>query len=295
MSIPTFPAPDRAEHQEGFLHARDHIRLFWQRYVPRSPRATVIVLHGGGDHSGRYPALVSALVHAGFEAALVDLRGHGQSDGRRWYVDSFDDYVSDFDGFYEKLRQEHPSRPRFVVAHSQGALVAALWAMGREHDVAGFVLSSPFFGFAIRPPLLKELGARLIGRVIPWLPIATGIDFGSLTSDEELQGWTARDHLYSRSTTPRWFVEARRAHAEALRRAGEFRAPLRVLAAGADPIADLAATRRFVDAAGSAEKQLTVYAGFRHEIFNERERARPIGDAIDWLSARAPAAAGELR
>ncbi|HSN15027.1 MAG TPA: lysophospholipase [Anaeromyxobacteraceae bacterium] len=295
MSIPTFPPPDRAEHQEGFLHARDHIRLFWQRYVPPSPRATVIVLHGGGDHSGRYPAVVSALVREGFEAALVDLRGHGQSDGRRWYVDSFDDYVSDFDGFYEKLRQEHPDRPRFVVAHSQGALVAALWAMGRAHDVAGFVLSSPFFGFAIRPPLLKELGARVVGKIIPWLPIATGIGFDSLTSDEELQGWTARDHLYSRSTTPRWFVEARRAQVEALHRAREFRAPLLVLAAGADAIADLEATRRFVDAAGSAEKRLTVYAGFRHEIFNERERTHPIGDAIAWVSQHVVSARGELR
>ncbi len=295
MSIPTFPAPDRAEHQEGFIYASDHIRLFWQRYVPRTPRATVIVLHGGGDHSGRYPAIVTALVREGFEAALVDLRGHGQSDGRRWYVDSFGDYVSDFDAFHEKLKREHPDRPRFVVAHSQGALVAALWAMGREHGVGGFVLSSPFFGFAIRPPLLKELGARLVGKVVPWLPIATGIDFGSLTSDEELQGWTARDHLYSRTTTPRWFTESKRAHAEALGRAGEFRAPLLVLAAGADPIADLSATRRFVDAAGSADKRLAVYDGFRHEIFNERERARPIGDAVEWLSQRASAATGEMR
>src|SRR5512145_892792 len=134
MGIPTFPPPDLAEHQEGFLHARDHLRLFWQKYVPRTPRATAIVLHGGGDHSGRYPALVSALVDAGFEAALVDLRGHGQSDGRRWHVYAFD-------VFHEKLRSEQPDRPRYVIAHSQGALVAALWGVGRERDVAGFVFS----------------------------------------------------------------------------------------------------------------------------------------------------------
>lgn len=285
MGIPTYPPPDLAEHQEGFLHARDHQRLFWQRYVPRSPRATVIVLHGGGDHSGRYPALVSALVNAGFEAALVDLRGHGQSDGRRWHVDSFGDYLSDLDVFHEKLKADHPARPRLVVAHSQGALVAALWGMGREREVAGFVLSSPFFGFAIKPPLLKELGARLVGTVIPWLPVSTGLAFDSLTSDEEMQGWTARDHLYGRSTTPRWFVEAKRAQAEALRRAGEFKGRLLVLAAGADPVADLAATRSWVEGAGSVEKRLSVYEGFRHEIFNERERARPIGEAVEWLSA----------
>jgi alpha-beta hydrolase superfamily lysophospholipase len=289
VSVPTFPGPELASHQEGFLHARDHLRLFWQRYVPRAPsRGTVVVLHGGGDHSGRYPALVTALVRAGFDAALVDLRGHGQSDGRRWHVDRWDEYLSDFDVFFETLRAAAPAHPRFVVAHSQGALVAALWGMGRERDVAGFVLSSPFFGFAIRPPLAKVLGARIVGSFVPWLPVATGIAFDALTSDEELQGWTARDHLYGRSTTPRWFVEAKRAHAEALRRAGEFKGRLLVLAAGADPVADLAATRAFVDAAGSGEKRLIVYEGFRHEIFNERDRARPIGEAVEWLSHHAP-------
>src|SRR5512145_362807 len=211
MGIPTFPPADLAEHQEGFLHARDHQRLFWQRYVPRSPRATVIVLHGGGDHSGRYPALVSALVREGFEAALVDLRGHGQSDGRRWHIDAWGDYLSDFEVFHAQLQREEPARQRFVVAHSQGALVAALWGIGRERDVAGFVLSSPFFGLALRPPVLKVFGARIVGTAIPWLPVATGIDFADLTSDEELQGWTARDHLYGRTTTPRWFVESGRA------------------------------------------------------------------------------------
>jgi alpha-beta hydrolase superfamily lysophospholipase len=292
MSVPTYPPPDRAEHQEGFLHARDHLRLFWQRYVPKGgpPRATVIVLHGGGDHSGRYPALVSALVGEGFEAALVDLRGHGQSDGRRWHVDAFSEYLSDFDVFHEKLKAEQPGRRRFVVAHSQGALVAALWGIGREREVEGFVLSSPFFGFAVRPPLLKVLGARLIGGVVPWLPIATGLGFDQLTSDEELQGWTARDHLYGRSTTPRWFVEAKRAHAEALARAAEFKGRLLVLAGGADPVADLATTRRWVDASGASDKRLMVYDGFRHEIFNERERARPIGEALSWLSQRAEGA-----
>jgi alpha-beta hydrolase superfamily lysophospholipase len=296
MSVPTFPPADVAEHQEGFLRARDHLRLFWQRYVPRSPpRATALVLHGGGDHSGRYPALVSALVKGGFEAALVDLRGHGQSDGRRWHVDAFDDYLADLDVFHEKLRADHPDRPRFVVAHSMGALIAALWAIGADRGIAGLVLSSPYLGLAVRPPLLKELGARLAGRILPRLAVPTGIDFADLTSDDELQRWTARDHLYSRATTPRWFLEAERAQAVLLGRAGELRAPLLVLAAGADRIADLAVTRRFVDAAGAPEKRLVVYEGFRHEIFNERERARPIGEALEWLAAHAAAPRGQMR
>ena len=74
---------------------------------------------------------------------------------------------------------------------------------------------------------------------------------------------------------------------EVITRAAEFKAPLLVLAAGADRIADLGATRRFAQLVGSSDKRLTVYDGFRHELFNERERERPIGAAVEWLRARA--------
>jgi alpha-beta hydrolase superfamily lysophospholipase len=288
MTVPAFPSDQDARHEEGFLNSADHLRLYWQRYTPPAPKATVAVLHGGGDHSGRYPALTSALVRAGFQVALLDFRGHGQSDGRRWHIDAFSDYLADLDAFVAKLSQDGVAGDRlFVVAHSQGALVAALWGLsGRGKHVSGFVLSSPYLRLALKPPAAKVLGAKLMGRVIPWLPISTGLDIESLTSDPELQRWTERDPLYGRATTPRWFDESSRAQVEVMRRAGEWAAPLLVVAAGADRIADVETTRRFVEAATAGDKRLVVYEGFRHELFNEIERDRPIGEAIAWLSAR---------
>jgi alpha-beta hydrolase superfamily lysophospholipase len=286
MPVPSYPSDAEARHEEGFLNSADHLRLYWQRYTPPSPRATVAVLHGGGDHSGRYPALTSALVRAGFQVALVDFRGHGQSDGRRWHIDAFSDYVSDLDAFVAKLSQDGIAGERlFAVAHSQGALVAALWGLTRGKLLSGFVLSSPYLKLAMKPPAAKVLGARVLGRVIPWFPVSTGLDVDDLTSDPELRRWTERDPLYGRATTPRWFDEATRAQVEVLRRAGEWQAPMLVLAGGADRIADVAATRAFVDAARSPDKRLVVYDGFRHELFNEVERDHPIGDAIGRRTA----------
>lgn len=285
MTVPSFPSEAEARHEEGFLNSSDHLRLFWQRYTPASPRGTVVVLHGAGDHSGRYPAVTTALVRAGFQVALVDLRGHGQSDGRRWHVDAFSDYVADLSAFVAKLRADGASGKLWILAHSHGALVAAAWGLEHGRDVDGFVLSSPYFRLALRPPMAKLLAAKLAGRIAPWLPISAGLDVQDLTSDPELQRWTARDPLYSRSTTPRWFGESTRAQVMVLRRAPRFEAPLLVLAAGADRIADVAAARAFVDAARSADKRLSVYDGFRHEIFNEIERDRPIAEAIAWLSS----------
>ena len=285
--VPSYPPESEARHEEGFLNSADHLRLYWQRYTPPSARATVLVLHGGGDHSGRYPALTTALVRAGFQVAFVDLRGHGQSDGRRWHVDSFQENLADLDAFVAKLSQDGVARDRlFVVGHSHGGLVAAIWGLTRGRHVAGFVLSSPFFRLAVRPPFLKVLAARLVGRIVPWLPVDAGLDLAELTSDEELQRWTARDPLYGRKTTPRWFEASQGAQLEALRRAPEFEAPLLVLAGGADRIADPAAARSFADATVSRDKRFVVYEGFRHEIFNEVGREQPIGEAVSWLLAR---------
>lgn len=289
MPVPAYPSSAEASHEEGFLNSGDHLRLYWQRYRPLAvaARATVAVLHGGGDHSGRYPALTSALVEAGFEVALLDFRGHGQSDGRRWHVDTFDDYLADIDAFLGRLCQDGYPGKLFVAAHSMGSLVAARWGVDHWREPAGFVLSSPYLRLAMKPPASKVWAARILGKVIPWLPVATGIDFAALTSDPELQSWTAHDPLYGRATTPRWFDEANRAQEEVLERAAEFRAPVLVLAGGADTIADAATSRTFLDTVQSKDKKFVLYPGFRHEIFNEVERERPIAEAVAWLGARA--------
>jgi alpha-beta hydrolase superfamily lysophospholipase len=217
----------------------------------------------------------------------VDFRGHGQSDGRRWYVDAFSDYLADLDAFVAKLREDGLAGPLFVVGHSMGGLIAALWGLSHGREVAGFVLSSPFFGLALEPPAVKVLAARLLGRLVPWLPVSAGLDVADLTSDEEMRRWTERDPLYGRATTPRWFEESGRAQEEVLRRAGEFQAPLLVVAAGADAIADTKTTRRWYGEVRSVDKGLEVYEGFRHEIFNEVERHRPIEAVVGWLDQRA--------
>ncbi len=287
MALPAFPAAPEALHDEGFLRAKDGLRLYWQRFSPPQPRAVVAVVPGGGEHSGRYPGLTSALLRAGLAVEIVDLRGHGQSDGRRWHVDAFDDYVGDADVFLEHVREGAAGRKVFVVGHSQGALVAARWGLVPGHAAVGFVLSSPYFALRLEPPRLKILGARLVGAVIPWLPVPTGISSKDLTSDEEMQRWTDADPLYLRQTTPRWFVESRRAQGDLLRRARTFTHPLLVLVGTDDPVADPAAMRAFHAAASSADKELREYRGFRHELFNERERDRAIGDAVAWIAARA--------
>ena len=198
--LPSFPSEAEARHEEGFLNSADHLRLYWQRFTPERALATVVVLHGGGDHSGRYPGITAALVRAGFQVALLDFRGHGQSDGRRWHVDAFSDYLHDLDAFVAKLSQDGVARDRlFIVGHSQGGLIAALWAdiarpapLGPRPLVA--VLQA---GARSRPPRRCSPGSSSAG----WCRgcrSPPGLQMSQLTSDPELQRWTDRDPLYGR-------------------------------------------------------------------------------------------------
>jgi alpha-beta hydrolase superfamily lysophospholipase len=287
MTVPTYPSPAEATFEDGFLASRDGTRLYFRRFLPAAPLATVAVLPGGGDHGGRYPALTRALVSAGLEVALLDFRGHGRSEGRRWHVDAFGEYHEDLDAFLSALRERNGGRRVFVAAHSMGALIAATWALLPGKQAAGFVLSSPWFRPAEPPPWVKVQVGKLVGKVIPWLPIATGLRYPDLTSDEEMQRWTEADALYGKKTTPRWFEEASAAQAALFPRMKEFRHPVLVLAGSADRIADPSAGEAFADQAGTGDKAFRLYEGFRHEIWNERERERPVSDAVAWIATRA--------
>ena len=206
MAVPAFPGPDAAQREDGFLRSPDGLSLYWQRFTPARPRGTVAIFPGGGDHSGRYPALTAALVAAGFQVALLDLRGHGRSDGRRWHVEAFDDYLVDAGAFLAHARAGAAGRPLFVVGHSQGGLIAARFGLvasrGVGSEVAGYVLSSPYLKLAFQPPWPKLLAARVLGNLWPWLPLATGLRYEDLTSDPELQRWTEDDPLYGQGHHP---------------------------------------------------------------------------------------------
>jgi alpha-beta hydrolase superfamily lysophospholipase len=286
VPVPVFPGSDLCRREEGRLRAAGGPDLHWERFTPPSPRSTVLVLHGAGDHLGRYAGVTDALVRAGHEVALLDFRGHGRSGGKRWYVDRFEDYLADLDAFAARMRADAGHRKVFVVAHSQGGHIAAHWALAGGRTVDGFVLSNPYFRLAIDPPKLKLWVARLVGKVVPHLPVDAELDLATLTSDPEMQAWTDADPLYLRKTTPRWFVESGRAQ-EALRRSwSRFDRPLLLLLGTGDRIADGAASAEFFAAVSSRDKTMREYVGMEHEIFNERERSAPIGDVVAWIDER---------
>jgi alpha-beta hydrolase superfamily lysophospholipase len=276
---------------EGYFSASDGLRLYWQtRYPAGAARAHVAVVHGYAEHLGRYGELTTALNAAGYAAHLVDLRGHGQSGGRRAFVDRFDDYLKDLALFLGRVREAAASAPIFVVAHSNGALVAARYLLTNPEQVRGAVFSSPYLRLKLKVSPIKIAAGKILQRFLPALPMRNELRPEDLTRDVAIQQATRNDPLYQSIATPRWFTEAAAAQEAVLRRASEFVAPFLCLVGGADPIADPAAGRQFFESATSKDKQFRQYDGLVHELFHEPERDLVFKDVVAWLDARAGSA-----
>jgi len=278
-------ADDRIE--EGFFSARDGVRLFWRTERALTPAGHVAVVHGYAEHLGRQAEITRALTAAGYTVHLVDVRGHGQSGGKRAHVDRFEEYCSDLEVFLARVNEQAGGAPVFLLGHSHGALIVARYLLDHPEAVRGVVLASPYFRLKLHVPFAKILAARLVGRILPSLPMKNELKPELLTRDVRIQNLTRADPLYQQIATPRWFNESNAAQETVLRRATEFVTPFLLLSGAADPIVDPAAGRDFFDHATSKDKQYKQYDGLLHELFHEPERDVVFKDVVGWLDERA--------
>ena len=271
---------------EGFFTARDGIRLFFQTTTPASPVAHVALVHGYAEHLGRHAEITAALNAAGYAVHRADVRGHGQSAGKRAFVDKFDDYLGDLDLLLARVREQAAGLPVFLLGHSHGGLIIARYLLDKPTAVRGAVFSSPYLRLKLAVSPVKIWAGKLIAKIYPSLPMANDLKPELLCRDVAIQKATAADPLYQQTATPGWFIQSSAAQETVLRRASEFVTPFLCIHGGADPIADAAASREFSAAATSKDKQFKQYDGLLHELFHEPERDLVFKDVVGWLDER---------
>ena len=280
-------AASLARFDEGFFTSGDGLRLYWRSDLPQQqPRAHVALVHGYGDHTGRYLPTIEALVGSGYAVHSFDYRGHGRADGRRGYCEAWPDYLLDLSAFWGRVRAAAGDSKIFLLGHSHGGLMAVhQWSQGLP-GLSGLILSSPFFKLAITPARVKLFAARMLARVLPWAPIPTELQPEQLSRDEAVQRAAREDPLYNRIATPRWFAEAALAQERVMEIAGRLRTPLLLLSGAEDSVAKVETQRAFFDAAGSQDKRYKAYPGMRHEPLNELGREQVFQDISNWISER---------
>lgn len=248
-------------------------------------RGMVLLVHGLGEHAGRYDALARRLNDWGFLVRGYDHYGHGDSDGARGALSHPLRLVADLADLAESARRRMaPGLPLVLLGHSLGGLVAASAVARGSVRVDGLVLSSPALATALSP--VQKLLLAVVPRIAPNLAVANGLDPAFLSHDPAVVAAYRQDPRVHDRITGRLARFITDEGAQVLRQAAGWTVPTLLLYAGADRLVDPAGSRAFAAAAPPALVEAHCFEDLYHEIFNEL-RAEPVLDRLrQWLDAR---------
>ncbi|MBN1607972.1 MAG: lysophospholipase [Polyangiaceae bacterium] len=265
------------------------VPLHVRSWIPPSPRALVLVVHGVGEHGGRYAELAAVFGRRGFGMVAHDHQGHGLSGGRRGDVPRFGDYADDLACVLTSVRDGYPGTPLVLLGHSMGGVVAAqLLLRASAVPVAGLVLSSAGFVPVVPIATWKRLMADVLVHAWPSLLLPTGIAPEQLSRDAVVVKAFREDPLTYSKVSLRWYTGFTQACRQCLAQAERLSLPLYAFHGTDDSVIALSGTEQFVRAAASADKTLRVWPGLRHETLNESEpeRSGVVNELVAWLEQR---------
>jgi alpha-beta hydrolase superfamily lysophospholipase len=262
-------------------------RVAWRAWLPdTATRGVIVLVHGVAEHSGRYVHVGRRLADAGFAVYALDHIGHGKSAGSNANIGSMDGAADNVAAMLDIASREHPDVPRFLIGHSMGSLIVLYLATRAPIDVAGIVVSAPPLDIPLGNPL-QRLFAPLLTRLTPNLGVLK-LDSSMISRDPEVVRVYNNDPLVFRGKLPaRTAVEILKATNLVKRRLDKLTVPLLVLHGTDDAIA--APSSSTLIERGAASKDLTAirYDALYHEIFNEPEKDKVLGDVVDWLQTHA--------
>ncbi|MDY7579389.1 alpha/beta hydrolase [Herbaspirillum sp. RTI4] len=267
---------------EAWLHDADGAALFYREWLVENACGAVQIVHGLGEHSGRYGELAALFNAMGLSVRAQDHRGHGRSDGARGSIDKGEDFLLDLKQSFAHFSHATNSVP-FLFGHSMGGLIAARFATGGFGPVRGLMLSSP--ALAIRLSRFQRVLLALGSALAPGLAISSGLPPEGITHDPEVLRSSREDTLNHSSVSSRVVRFMLDAIARCQADAPQLTIPVLLQVAGNDSLVDASGSKRFFAQLPEGRKTLHWYAEAYHEIFNESQplRQRVQQDLIAWM------------
>lgn len=273
------------QHRDGRFTGAGAQALYYQSWAPAAhPRAVVAVVHGFGEHSGRYQNVIRAVVPRGYAVYAFDHRGHGRSPGKRGHINAWREFRDDVRQFVGLIRQELPDRPMFLLGHSLGGLIATEYVLREAPTLSGLIVSNPLLT-AARLSLVVRAAAAVLTYLAPSVAIKTGLDASAISRDPAVVQAYRDDALVHSTGTPRLSAEITAARRWTSEHAADLTVPFMVILGGADRLVSPEGGRRFFEAVVLTDKTLTEYAGGYHEPHNDSNAAQVMTDLTQWLDA----------
>jgi len=244
----------------------------------------VVISHGFNSHSGHYAWVAAQLVAKGFAVYALDHRGRGKSDGERFYVEKFDDYVADLAAFIGRVKAAEPGAKVFLLGHSAGGVVAASYALERQEEIAGLICES--FAFRVPAPDFALAVLKGLSHLAPHAHVLK-LKNEDFSRDPAWVAMMNADPLIANEVQPTQTVaEMVRADERLAQAFGLITLPLLILHGTDDKATKPSGSQTFYDQAGSPDKTLALYEGHYHDLLADLGKEQVMTELQSWLDAR---------
>jgi acylglycerol lipase len=249
-------------------------------------RGVVIIVPGFNAHSGYYNWAVEKFVSNGLTVYSLDLRGRGNSEGERFYVKSFDDYVNDVKEFVEIVKASNPGLPIFLLGHSAGGVVACLYALEHQDELTGLICES--FAFQVPAPGFALSLFKGLEHIIPHAKVLR-LKNNDFSRDPKIVELMNNDPLIARETQPtQTLAELIRADEKLKKESLKITLPIFILHGTGDKTAKSSGSEFFFNTVGSTDKSIKLYYGGFHDLLNDVDKETVLADIQSWIDQRVP-------
>lgn len=275
---------------EKFEGARG-LNIFVRSWRPNGKaRGIMILIHGFNSHGGYMEWPGEQFAAEGLAVFALDLRGRGKSDGERFYVEEFSDYLEDVDRLVGIAKGRNPALPVYVLGHSAGGVIASSYVFEHQNEIAGLICES--FAFDVGLPNAVALILKGISHLTPHLHVFA-LKNADFSRDPQAVATMDNDPLIAKESQPAETAAEMLKAADRLREnMPRFTAPVLIIHGTADKATRPAGSQYFFDTAGSADKTLKLYEGHFHDLLNDIGKEKVMADIKGWIDARLTAMAG---
>jgi len=271
------------KHSEIQWIASDGTNMHAVRWQPDTePKMVLCLIHGLGEHSGRYSPMAEYFANFGVEVVSFDLRGHGKSAGPRGHTDDFSLMVADIAEFLNQASIIDLDKPHFIYGHSLGGTLALKYALSHTGQYKGIVLSAPLFKPAFEPPKWKIVLGRWLQSWWPSLSLSNEVDRQTLTRDKSILELCELDPLVHDRISAKLGTQMLEAGEQLLQDVKEVSFPLLMMHGDADGLTCHKSSVMFAEQSGQA-CTLKVWRDFYHELHHEPGKEDVFDYTIDWM------------
>ena len=266
------------------------LKIFFRSWHPPiTTRGVVVVVPGFNSHSGYYAWVAERLAAVGYATYAIDLRGRGRSDGERFYVDKFVDYVSDIAALMDVVKSRNAGLPVFLLGHSAGGVLGCLYTLDYPSALAGLICES--FAFQTPAPDFALAVLKGLSHVAPHAHVLR-LKNEDFSRDPQVVAAMNSDPLIAHETQPtKTVAELVRSDERLKEEFARITLPLLILHGTADKAAKSSGSQLFYDRAGSTDKTLKLYDGHFHDLLNDLGKETVMTDITAWIEARLPGGA----